>query len=228
MKKILFTASLLICGNCHSDASATEIRPKTFKGVYAGLGGGYNFSEFDLTIRPNHLGKFAGSGIVGGGIIGCGTLLGESNFYVGLEGTLSKSSTVSKSYQNIQFINRHLKFRENGPTFGIDLMAGYVYGGVLPYLKVGINSTNWKTTTRWTVTGMQFLTTGKYKKRLRGLSIGLGGLLPITSNLFCGAEFVHTNYGSQKIREVVLGLNTAYKIKPRTNEFLFKVVYKII
>lgn len=233
MKKLLFPVSLLIYG-CSSSVSVAEIRPNVFTGVYAGLTGGYNFASYDLTISndingtSNHVGRFAGPGIMGGGIVGWGALLGESNFYAGIEGLLSKSAKNAKYRQTIGIVNRSIRFQESGPTFGGSFIMGYAFGNAIPYLKFGLNTTNWKTTINTTVAGTAFHQMSQHKKRRRGVSVGIGGLFPITPHLFGGAEFIYTSYGSQKLTENVFGQSPSYKVKPRTNTVLLKIAYKIV
>jgi opacity protein-like surface antigen len=207
---------------------------KAHHGFYVGANAGYVTGQtnikHDYKFGRNQSDKsnFSQKGAIGGFNLGYQHHFTGSRIVAGLDlkGTFSGLNGKSNSdVSNLTNVASRIKMTN---SLGAALRLGVLWHNVLPYVKVGYVSSNWKTQSIIVPQATDAKTNNR-KKRLNGAEFGVGIDIPMTESLTVGGEYSFEKY--QKLSQVhksQLGETLAnIKYKPTTNQFVFRVKYKL-
>lgn len=227
--KNVIIQSLLIYSLGQQLVSAEE----SFKGVFLGVEGGYNFGnslldrKINKAVFPNQKDdKFhlSSHGIIGGGFLEYTHMLTDK-FLLGLQ-VNAKWSRLSGKVDNFniilnQSIISDLKMKQ---SYGVTLRGGYHIEKILPYVMVGLLTSKWHSKTQ----GMPALGQGSISKNLTGYELGAGIDYSLTKSFLVGIKFAHTRYNEFSYLNRLNSGQILHKVKvrPQTNALTCNVKYK--
>lgn len=245
MKKL---TNLLVASAVALSAATASADVRNMTGPYAGVNFGYGMGSGNG--KMNTANKIGGAstanfnndlglkGFRGGLHLGYGKLF-QNKFYLGLEGSADLSNTSGKLDtagpdigEGQTKFNLDAKRRE---AFGLALRAGTMFGSMLAYAKIGVETAKWKFKASQSnylagVGGAIAGTTDKSKnERLTGLVLGLGMETMLTDHVIFGGEWTHTRYRNSSTLEVTQNATREtlqFKLKPTTNDFRLRLGYK--
>jgi opacity protein-like surface antigen len=238
MNKYIMTAAALVLA---TTAQASD--HKSFNGFALGATAGYGMgSSTVITSGTGQAEPFTQKnnlslkGMNGGLFMTYGWML-QKSFYLGLEAYGKLSSMEGTQDVNLAGGNKNSTIKaKNTNSFGAALRLGGVVNGMLAYVKVGVESANWKfehTNDKETITlgGASELLSDSKSRRLTGIPVGVGMETHLNKNWILGGEFVYTSYGSTSTVETaaIRGADRgsiANKFRPKKSEFNLRIARK--
>lgn len=172
---------------------------------------------------------FAGRGVAGGINVAYGHVC-PNLIFLGAEVKWDGTNLTGKQSEGNLTSSPQIAHRlKMSNAVGVALKAGGVVCHVLPYVKVGYLSADWKMSTNTILGLLPAITSSSSKnKRSSGLELGLGIDVPLGDKFAMGGEFTHVEY--QKLSKMhVIGTTDYVKVsaKPRTNAFMLRAKYRI-
>lgn len=201
-------------------------------GFYVGAAGGYATSSGSLTrnvkIGANSTQKssmdMSAKGAVGSLFVGYDHIF-RNALLAGLE--LDATLNGMKGQVEPELLlspNKEKTILEAKDSYGLSLRLGALLQETfLVYGKLGIVTTKFNLKNQ--MVGFADKATSK---RLTGFAFGAGFQVPLTDRFHLGGEYVHTRYGNINIEQTVTGVaKNEISIKPSTNTFLARLIFKI-
>lgn len=193
---------------------------------------GYIAQDSKVTQRyktlPNyhHSKDMSGRGVIGGLNLAYGHIF-PYNFFLGAEIKMDFSDLRGHQAegQAVTFRNRiNLKMTN---SYGGAIKIGGIFCSVLPYVKIGVLSSEWKSSSQILI-GVIPINGHKHTRRA-GLETGIGLDIPVTDRFAVGGEFVHVEYERFSYSDLnkSSGISiTKISAKPRTNAFMLRAKYR--
>jgi opacity protein-like surface antigen len=224
--------SSMLCSAGH--AAGCHDLSKAHHGFFVGANAGYVTGQtnvkHDFTFAPIRSGKInqSGKGAVGGLNLGYQHHFTGSRIVAGLDLKGTFSGLNGKSHQNMDDLTEVANRVKMTNSLGAALRLGVLWHNVLPYVKVGYVSSNWKAESKIAPTG-DLAKTNNRSKRLNGAEFGVGIDIPMTKSFTVGGEYSFERY--QKLTQShydIRNKNEAnIKYTPTTNQFVVRVKYKL-
>lgn len=193
----------------------------------------YNFEPF------RHKSKdLSGRGVIGGLNLAWGYIF-SNHLFLGIEAKGELSSLKgSQSEGPLDIFQNKINLKMKN-SFGGALKVGGVISSVLPYLRAGILSSEWHSTSPISVgndIGM-----GKKHKRLIGFEAGIGVEIPLPESaglgdkVTVGGEYTHVEYEKFSYRCMIqnddpdCSCDSLLKVspRPRTDAFMLRLRYRV-
>jgi opacity protein-like surface antigen len=202
-----------------------------WEGPYAGVTAGYNLNtvktnsnvngQYIGTSIPTALkGNVAVHGFEGGAFAGYGRLLYSdllAAFELSAELGTADEKIIKSSYIGAPALTQELKVKiQKKESFGAAVRVGKIVNGFLPYAKLGVAATRWRTSISHSLDGVS---TQKSKNNyLPGLQAGFGAEMPVSEKVRIRAEYSLTLYPSMTTKVAFANGTASYnanaKIRP--------------
>jgi len=225
--------SSMLCSAGH--AAGCHDLSKAHHGFYVGANAGYVTGQtnvkhdYKFGNRRSDKSSLSGKGAIGGLNLGYQHHFTGSRIVAGLDLKGTFSGLSGKSHANANDMYEVADRVKMTNSLGAALRLGVLWHNVLPYVKVGYVSSNWKTQSIFAPTVSRNAKTNNHKKRLNGAEFGVGIDIPMTEALTVGGEYSFERY--QKLSQIHKNTLNADRInikyKPTTNQFVLRVKYKL-
>lgn len=242
--KILFATALSLFVFTKPTAHSKEISSlSSLEGL--SIGGQFGYITQNTKVRQKFLfppfyhknKNMGGEGIIGGLNLAWGYIF-SNHFFLGIDAKGELSNLDGKFAEGAFDVFQNQTHAKLKNTFGGGLKIGGIVSSVLPYIRVGVVSSEWRSSSILIISGNKGFR--DKRKNALGIEASVGIDVPLTENIAFGLVFNHVEYLKFNYN-VIIHDNIPHtsgpcncppllttKIRPRTSAILLSVKYRLL